>query len=107
MRLTVVLTITGMAIATYLTRAPLLFVLSRRPLPPRLRLWLRLVPLAVLPALAVPMILVPEGGIALPWSNPQFWGAVVVFACVAARLNLLASVACSVATVALLRHLFG
>ena len=37
---------------TYLTRAPLLLVLARRPLAPRLRLWLRLIPLAVLPALA-------------------------------------------------------
>jgi branched-subunit amino acid transport protein len=107
MRLAVALTIAGMAVATYLTRAPLLLALSRRPLPPRLRLFLRLVPLAVLPALAVPMVLAPEGRITPPWSNPQFWGAVVVFACVAARLNLLVSVACSVATVALLRYFFG
>src|SRR5262249_25256368 len=52
------LVILGMATVTYLTRAPLLLALARRPLPPRLRLWLRLIPLAVLPALAVPMILV-------------------------------------------------
>jgi Branched-chain amino acid transport protein (AzlD) len=52
------LVIAGMAVATYLTRAPLLLALARRPLPPRLTLWLRLIPLAVLPALAVPMVLV-------------------------------------------------
>ena len=55
------LTIAGMALATYLTRAPLLLALARRPLPARLRLWLRLIPLAVLPALAVPMVLAPGG----------------------------------------------
>ena len=53
--------IAGIALATYLTRAPLLLALARRPLPPRLRLWLRLIPLAVLPALAVPMVLVERG----------------------------------------------
>ena len=58
MRSEVWLVIAGMAIVTYFTRAPLLFVLARRPLPPRLRLWLRLIPLAVLPAIALPMVLV-------------------------------------------------
>ena len=41
MRSGVWLVIAGMAIATYATRAPLLFALARRPLPARLRLWLR------------------------------------------------------------------
>jgi uncharacterized membrane protein len=40
-RLHVWLTIAGMAVATYLTRAPLFLVLARRPLPPRVRAWLR------------------------------------------------------------------
>ena len=61
MRTDVWLVIAGMALVTYLTRAPLLLALARRPLPPRLRLWLRLVPLAVLPALALPLILVDQG----------------------------------------------
>ena len=64
MRLHIWITILGMAVATYLTRAPLLLLLSRRPLPPRLRLWLGLVPLAVLPALAIPMVLVHDGRVA-------------------------------------------
>src|SRR5207249_8076242 len=94
-----------MAAATYLTRAPMLLALARRPLPPRVRLWLRLVPLAVLPALAVPLVLVRDGRLALGWTNPALWGAVVVFVLAARRVNLLLSVAIAVGLVALLRAL--
>lgn len=98
-----VLTILGMAIATYLTRAPMLLALARRPLPPRVRLWLRLIPLAVLPALAVPLVLAPAGWLTLGLGNPQLWGAVAVFVLAAFRVNLLLSVTVAVAIVALLR----
>jgi branched-subunit amino acid transport protein len=101
MRAGVVLTIIGMAVATYLTRAPMLLVLARRPLAPRLRLWLRLIPLAVLPALAVPLVLAPERHLTLSAVNPELWGALVVFLLGAFRVNLLVSVAAAVAVVAL------
>jgi branched-subunit amino acid transport protein len=97
------LTIAGMAVATYLTRAPMFLALARRPLPPRVRLWLRLVPLAVLPALAIPMVLVRDGRLAIGLAHPPLWGAIVVFVLAAWRVNLLVSVACAVAVVALLR----
>ena len=103
MRAYVWLTIAGMAVATYLTRAPMFVALARRPLPPRVRLWLRLVPLAVLPALAIPMVLVHDGRLALGPTHPPLWGAVVAFVLAAWRVNLLASVAAAVAVVALLR----
>src|SRR5262249_56017023 len=74
MRNDVWLVILGMAAATYLTRAPMFLALARRPLPPRVRLWLRLVPLAVLPALAVPLVLVRDGRLALAWTNPPLCG---------------------------------
>jgi branched-subunit amino acid transport protein len=101
--------ILGMAAATYLTRAPLLLALARRPLPPRLRLWLRLIPLALLPALAVPMVLVARdaGGarLAASLAHPPLWGAIVVLALAARRVNLLVTVAVGVAVVAVLRAL--
>ena len=101
--------ILGMALATYLTRAPLLLALARRPLPPRLKLWLRLIPLAVLPALAVPMVVVTRdaGGARLAGSltHPPLWGAVVVFVLAACRVNLLVTVGVGVAVVAFLRAL--
>jgi branched-subunit amino acid transport protein len=98
-------TIAGMALATYLTRAPLLLALAGRPLPPRLRLWLRLIPLAVLPALAVPLILAPAGHLATSLAHPPLWGALVVLGLAARGVNLLAAVAAAVATVAILRAL--
>jgi branched-subunit amino acid transport protein len=94
-----------MAIATYLTRAPMFLALARRPLPPRVRLWLRLVPLAVLPALAVPLVLVREGRLDVGLANPPLWGAVVVLLLAARGTNLLLSVAVAVGVVALLRAL--
>jgi branched-subunit amino acid transport protein len=101
--------IAGMALATYLTRAPLLLALARRPLPPRLRLWLRLIPLAVLPALAVPMVLVERGSagahVVLAVGHAPLWGTLVVLALAARRVNLLVTVAAGVAVVALLRGL--
>jgi len=99
------LVIGGMAVATYLTRAPMFLALARRPLPPRVRLWLRLVPLAVLPALAVPLVLVRDGRLALGLANPPLWGAAVVFVLAARGVNLLLSVAVAVGVVALLRAL--
>ena len=107
MRLHVWLTIAGMAIATYLTRVPMLLVLSQRPLPPRLRLWLRLIPLAVLPALALPLVLLAPGGgrLAAGFAHPPLWGAIVVFVLAALRVNLLVTVASGVAVVAALRAL--
>ena len=112
MRTHVWLVILGMAVATYLTRAPLLLALARKPLPGRVRLWLRLIPLAVLPALALPLVLLepsaaaPAGRrLALGLAHPQLWGAVVVFALGALRVNLLVAVAIAVGTVALLRAL--
>jgi branched-subunit amino acid transport protein len=99
------LVIAGMALATYLTRAPLLLALARRPLPPRLRLWLRLIPLAVLPALALPLILVDHGRLVASPAHPPLWGAVVVFVLAACRVNLLVTVTLAVAAVAVLRAL--
>jgi branched-subunit amino acid transport protein len=68
-------------------------------------LWLRLIPLAVLPALAVPLVVVEHGGLAVSPGHPPLWGAVVVLALAARRVNLLVTVAVGVAVVALLRTL--
>ena len=105
MRLHIWLTIVGMAVATYLTRAPMFLALASRPLPPRVRLWLRLVPLAVLPALAIPLVVVRDGRLAASLAHLPLWGAIVVFVLAARGVNLLASVACAVTVVALLRAL--
>jgi branched-subunit amino acid transport protein len=101
--------IVGMAIVTYLTRAPLLMILARQPLAPRLRLWLRMIPLAVLPALALPLVLVVRNAdgtrVALGLGHPPLWGAIVVVVLASLRVNFLVTVAVAVATVAVLRAL--
>lgn len=56
--------ILGMAIVTYATRAPALFLLSRR-LPPALERFLGHIPAAVFAALLAPPLLAPEGRLAL------------------------------------------
>ena len=101
MRTGVWLTIAGMAVATYLTRAPMLLALARRPLPPRVRLWLRLIPLAVLPALAAPLVFAGVGAAGL--AHPPLWGAITVLALAARGVNLLVTVAAGVVVVAVLR----
>jgi branched-subunit amino acid transport protein len=105
MRVEVWAVIAGMAVVTYLTRAPLVLMLAHRPLPPRLRLWLRLIPLAVLPALALPLVLVDHGRLLFSLVHPPLWGVVVVLALAAWRVNLLVTVALGVGVVALLRAL--
>ena len=52
--------IAGMALVTYLTRAPLL-VLLRGDLPAWLRRWLHFVPIAVFVGLVVPPFVAPAG----------------------------------------------
>ena len=93
MRTDVWLVIAGMAVADLShPGAPCCWPWPGRPLPPRLRLWLRLIPLAVLPALAAaadPGRSRPANG-PLPRPHPPLWGAVVVFVLAAWRVNLFA-----------------
>jgi len=106
-RPSIALTILGMAVVRYLPRAPLLLALAEPRLSPRVRLWLRLVPIAVLPALAVPMVLAPGGRPAVSLANPLLWGALIVFVLAAGRVNVLACVAAGVTLVAILRGVSG
>ena len=101
---TLLLTILGMALATYLTRAPLLLLFGHVRLTPGVERLLHALPLAILAALVTPLLLLPGGAPARPWS-PEILGGLVVAVVVRASRNLLVSVAGGVVTVALLRHL--
>lgn len=106
MRPGLILTFAAMGVATYLTRAPLFLVLARRRLPGWLERYFAALPIALLTALAVPLVLLSRGRLVAPW-DPQLAGAVLV-ALVARRTgNLLLSVALGVAVVAGLRALLG
>ena len=71
------LMIAGMAVVTYLTRAPLL-VLLRGDLPPWLTRWLQFVPIAVFTALVVPPFVAPGGRPELGWRLLVALGAALV-----------------------------
>ena len=60
-RLGLLLTFAGMGVATYLTRAPLLLALARRRLPGWLERYFAALPIALLTALALPLVLLAPG----------------------------------------------
>ena len=64
-----VLLIAGMALVTFLIRYPALAILGRISLPGGLIRALRFVPVAVLTAIIVPLMVMPDGEVALNGSN--------------------------------------
>lgn len=72
----ILLTIIGMAVVTYLPRLIPLLALSGKELPPSVVAWLRHVPPAVLSAMLLPIILMPEGKIILGFDNLFLWAAI-------------------------------
>lgn len=106
MRAGLVLTFAAMGIATYLTRAPLLLVLARRRLPAWLERYFAALPIALLTALALPLVLLPGGRPVAPW-EPQVPAAILVAILARRTGNLLLSVAAGVLLVAGLRALLS
>ena len=66
-----------MAAVTMATRIPVLVWLSKRKLPEGLFRALRYVPPAVLAAIIVPAVLLPEGMLALGWDNAPLVAGIV------------------------------
>jgi branched-subunit amino acid transport protein len=91
-----------MGVATYLTRAPLLVVLARRRLPGWLERYFAALPIALLTALALPLVLLPGGGPLDPWAS-EIPGALLVALLARRTGNLLLSVIAGVVLVATLR----
>ena len=106
MRPGLILTFAAMGVATYLTRAPLLLVLARRRLPGWLERYFAALPIALLTALALPLVLLPPGGSGPAW-DAQLPGAILVAFLARRTGNLLVAVAAGVALVAALRVLIG
>ena len=106
MRAHLLLTFVAMGVATYLTRAPLLLVLARRRLPGWLERYFAALPIALLTALALPLVPLSEGHLVVP-SDPKLPGALVVALLARRAGNLLLAVAGGVVLVAGLRALLG
>ena len=106
MRPELLLTFVAMGAATYLTRAPLLLALARRRLPGWLERYFAALPIALITALALPLVLLAPGNATPGWVTDLPAAAVV--AVLARRTgHLLIAVAGGVALVALLRALLG
>jgi branched-subunit amino acid transport protein len=100
------LTFAAMGVATYLTRAPLLVALARRRLPGWLERYFAALPIALLTALALPLVLLAPGGAVPGWVTDV--PAAVAVALLARRTgHLLLAVAGGVVLVAVLRALLG
>ena len=70
------LTIMGMFLVTYLPRILPLLVLPKRQFSAEIRIWLKLVPVAVLSALLFPSLIIIEGQVSLRFDNLFLWAAV-------------------------------
>jgi branched-subunit amino acid transport protein len=99
------LTFAAMGAATYLTRAPLLVGLAGRPLPGWLARYCAALPIALLTAVALPLVLLGDGA-GRPWLT-DLPGAVVVALLGRRTGHLLLAVASGVVVVAVLRALLG
>lgn len=100
---TLLITIIGMALVTYLPRVLPAWTLRGRSLPPFVMAWLRYIPAAVLASLLVPSLLVAESGLNLAWDNLYLWAAIPAALVAWRRRSLFGTVLTGMGVVALLR----
>jgi branched-subunit amino acid transport protein len=103
---TVLITLLGMGLVTYLPRLLPAWFLRGRELPPFLVAWLRYVPVAVLAALLVPSLLVQNNSFNLHWDNLYLWAAVPALFTAWKTKNMFLTVLVGMALVALARLVF-
>lgn len=99
--------IAGMAVVTYLTRYPMLVIVGKVTLPLWIARALRYVPVAVLTAICVPAVLMPQGQVDVGIDNAYLFAG--IFATVVAwrSKNLLLTIALGMAGFFLWRALTG
>ena len=101
------LTVLGMAVVTYLPRLLPTLLLSSRPLSPTITTWLGYVPVAVLSAMLLPALLVPEKHLDLSLDNLFLLAALPTFVVAGVTRSLFAAVLTGVGLVAGARYFFG
>ncbi|NLJ56574.1 MAG: AzlD domain-containing protein [Firmicutes bacterium] len=107
-RNTIFIIILCMALVTYLPRLFPILLLSRRKLPPRLKIWLSYIPVAVLASLLGPVLFLADGRLTLhPAPNPYFWAALPSLAVALLTKNMFLTILIGMAGVALLRLFAG
>lgn len=73
---TIIITLIGMAVVTYLPRLLPAWYLRNKKLPPFLVAWLRYVPIAVLSALLLPALLIQDDVLNFSPANLYLWAAI-------------------------------
>ena len=97
------LLIVGMMVVTFGVRYPVLSLSGRVDLPVWLQTALRYVPVAVLSALSAPILLMPEGQLALSASNEYLLAGVFSIVVAALSRHLLLTIASGMAVFLCLR----
>ncbi len=103
----VLFTMVGMLLVTYLPRVLPVWLFSERPLPPLVVAWLRYVPVAVLSAMLLPSIVLVEERVTLAPGNLFLWAAVPTFIVAWKTRSLFAAVLLGMVLVAGARFAIG
>ena len=103
---TVLITLLGMALVTYLPRLLPAWFLRGKQLPAFVKSWLKYVPVAVLAALLLPSLMVEDGGLNLDWNNLYLWASIPAVFVAWKTKNMFATVLTGMALVALARLVF-
>lgn len=94
--------ILGAAIATYLTRFPLMLFLGKKELPPQLKRYMNYLAPAILTALIAPMIFTKQGNLDLTLSNHYIFAALATALTAYFSRSMLLSIITGLALVAFL-----
>lgn len=100
---TVLMTLIGMAVVTFLPRLIPAWFLRGRELPPFLISWLSYVPVAVLAALLLPSLLIEDNQINLSMNNLYLWAAIPAGLVAWKRKSLFGTVITGMVVVAVIR----
>lgn len=103
---TILITLLGMAVVTYLPRLLPAWFLRNRKLPPFLVAWLRYVPIAVLSALLLPSLLIENNKLFLNPANIYLWAAIPATWVAWRKKSLFGTVITGMLIVAIVRFLF-
>jgi branched-subunit amino acid transport protein len=102
-----VLLVAGMAIATFLVRYPVLVLVGKIPLPTAIFRALRYVPPAVLSAIIVPAVLMPQGSIDVSPANAYLVAGIVCVLVSWRTKNLLLTIVIGMAVMLAWRAVLG
>ncbi len=107
MRSEIIITLVGMGVVTYLTRALFIIAMKGDRLPPFVIRWLSFVPVAVLAAIICPMLAAPEKRLDLTYTNPYLLAGAAATVIALVTKNLIITVIGGMGIILLLKFLMG